>query len=209
MRRNLDLFAAVAATFFAARAWVDAAPAAQQKIASVQYLVGTWNCAHTVGTFSGTYTTTYAKALGDLWLKQTYDFPPTQTAESEPAVHAEYFPEAPGSDATFTKKSDSEYAVDGPSYEQNGTRVTEHHVCRKVSVQAETVGQGCVSMTPRWRRYHGTLIWVNSRPNGKNRLTVSVNRNNFAASQSLEFALWRVALVAPSRDGAQVSEIVS
>ena len=41
-------------------------------------------------------------------------------------------PETPGSDATFTKKSDSEYAVDGPSYEQNGTRVTEHHVCKKV-----------------------------------------------------------------------------
>jgi len=32
-------------------------------------------------------------------------------------------PETPGSDATFAKKSDSEYAVDGPSYEQNGTRV--------------------------------------------------------------------------------------
>ena len=41
-------------------------------------------------------------------------------------------PEAPGSDATFSKKSDSEYVVGGPSYEQNGTRVTEHHVCKKV-----------------------------------------------------------------------------
>src|SRR5207302_3943375 len=178
MRRNPGLFAAVAAAFFAASTCADASPAVQQKIASVQYLVGTWSCAHTVGTFSGTYTTTYAKALGDLWLKQTYDFPPKQTAEIEPAVHAEYFmgyderrqawvrfgvmstgqyfairmtetdnsgwswkyvsffrmqnPETAGSDATFTKKSDSEYAVDGPSYEQNGTRVTEHHVCKKV-----------------------------------------------------------------------------
>jgi hypothetical protein len=178
MRRNLDLFAALAATFFAASTCADASPAAQQKIASVQYLVGTWNCAHTVGTFSGTYTTTYSKAFGDLWLKQTYDFPPKQTAGSEPAVHAEYFmgydgrrqawvrfgamstgqyfairmtdtgdggwswkyvsffttqkPEAPGSDATFTKKSDSEYVVDGPSYEENGTRVTEHHLCKKL-----------------------------------------------------------------------------
>jgi hypothetical protein len=26
----------------------------------------------------------------------------------------------------------AEYVVDGPSYEQNGTRVTEHHVCKKV-----------------------------------------------------------------------------
>jgi hypothetical protein len=38
----------------------------------------------------------------------------------------------PGIDATFSKKLDSEYVVDGPSYEQNGTRVTEHHVCKKV-----------------------------------------------------------------------------
>ena len=167
-----------AATFFAACTCAAASSAAQQKISSVQYLVGTWNCAHTVGAFSGTYTTTYAKALGDVWLKQTYDFPPEQTAAIEPAVHAEYFmgyderrqawvrfgvmstgqyfairmtetdnsgwswkyvsffktqnPETPGSDATFAKKSDSEYAVDGPSYEQNGTRVTEHHVCKKV-----------------------------------------------------------------------------
>src|SRR5437763_14875641 len=143
----------------------------QQKIASVQYLLGSWKCAHTVGTFAGTYTTTYAKPLGDL-------FPAEQMAASEPPVRAEFImgyderrqawvrfgvtstgqyfairmtdsgehgwswkyvsffktqnPETPGSDATFTKKSDSEYLVDGPSYEQNGTRVTEHHVCKKV-----------------------------------------------------------------------------
>jgi hypothetical protein len=40
-------------------------------------------------------------------------------------------PESPGSDATFTKNSDAEYVVDGPSYEQNGVPVTEHHVCKK------------------------------------------------------------------------------
>jgi hypothetical protein len=159
MRRNQGLFAAVAATFLAASTCADASPAAQQKIASVQYLVGTWNCSHTVGTL-------------------TYDFPPTQSAKSEPGVHAEYFmgfderrqawvrfgvmstgqyfairmtdtgdsgwswkyvsffktqqPEAPGSDATFTKKSDFEYTVEGPSYEENDTRVTEHHVCKKL-----------------------------------------------------------------------------
>jgi len=144
----------------------------------VQYLVGTWNCAHTVGTFTGTYKTTYSKAVGGVWLKQTYDFPAGQAVESEPAVQAEwlmgyderrqawvrfgamstgqYFairmtdtgdngwswkyvsffttqqPERPGSDATFTKKSDSEYVVDGPSYEQKGTRVTEHNLCNKL-----------------------------------------------------------------------------
>ena len=177
MTRNPGLLVAVAAAFLAAATCADASPAAQQKIAAVQYLVGTWNCAHTVGMFSGIYTTTYSKPLGDLWLRQTYDFPPKQIAESEPAVHAEFImgyderrqawvrfgaistgqyfairmtdtddsgwswkyvsffktqnPETPGSDATFSKKSDSEYVVDGPSYEQNGTRVTEHHVCKK------------------------------------------------------------------------------
>jgi hypothetical protein len=178
MTRNPGLLAAVAAAFLAAATYAEASPAAQQKIGSVQYLVGTWNCAHTVGTFSGTYTTTYSKPLGDLWLRQTYDFPPKQIADSEPAVRGEFImgyderrqawvrfgvistgqyfairmtdtadsgwswkyvsffktqnPETPGSDATFSKKSDSEYVVDGPSYEQNGTRVTEHHVCKKV-----------------------------------------------------------------------------
>jgi hypothetical protein len=48
----------------------------QEKISSLDYLVGTWSCGHTVGTFSGQYTTTYAKVLGGRWLKQTYDFPP-------------------------------------------------------------------------------------------------------------------------------------
>src|SRR5438552_3863584 len=32
-----------------------------------------------------------AGALGDLWLNQTSDLPPTQTAPIEPAVPAEYF----------------------------------------------------------------------------------------------------------------------
>ena len=44
-----------------------------------------------MGTFSGIYTTTYANVLGNLWLKQTYDFPATQT---EPARQAESFTEA-------------------------------------------------------------------------------------------------------------------
>jgi len=151
--------------------------AAQQKMASVDYLVGTWSCAHTVGTFSGKYTTTYTKVLGNLWLKQTYDFPPKQFGENEGSVKAEvligyderrqawvrffadseghYFPvrmtetdngwsykyvsffprtkpETPDSDATFTKKSNTEYVVDGPTYPENGTMVTEHHTCRKL-----------------------------------------------------------------------------
>jgi hypothetical protein len=40
-------------------------------------------------------------------------------------------PETPDPDATFTKKSDTEYTVDGPTYPMSGRTVTEHHVCRK------------------------------------------------------------------------------
>lgn len=35
-------------------------------------------------------------------------------------------------DATFTKRSDTEYTVDGPTYPgENGKPLTEHHICRK------------------------------------------------------------------------------
>jgi len=150
----------------------------QQALASVDYLVGSWNCGHTVGAFSGKYTTTYTKVLGDRWLKQTYDFPAVQSgAGAEPAIAAEvlmgydegrqawvrffanslgqyfairmtdtgngwtwkyisFFPrikaETPEPDATLTKKSATEYTIDGPTYPENGVTVTEHHVCQKV-----------------------------------------------------------------------------
>src|SRR6267154_1016968 len=93
----LSLRFVVAAIILAGFTYAGAAPTSeqekatsQQKMASVDYLVGTWNCAHTVGTFSGTYATTYSKALGGLWLKETYDFPQQRTKEStEPAITAE------------------------------------------------------------------------------------------------------------------------
>ena len=85
MKRSFALPIAVAAMILAAPFHEGAASRAQQKkatarekMASVDYLVGNWSCAHTVGTFSGKYNTTYTKVLGDLWLKQTYDFPPKQ-----------------------------------------------------------------------------------------------------------------------------------
>jgi hypothetical protein len=176
MKRSLGLLAAVAAVSIAWSSYAYAAPTAQQKIVSVQYLVGTWSCVHTVGTVSGLYKTTYANELGNLWLKQTYDFPARQ--ENGQGVQGEfvmgydegrqawvrfgtmssgkYFairmtetgdggwswkyvsffkratPETADSDATFTKKSDSEYVVDGPTYKLDGTLVTEHHVCKKL-----------------------------------------------------------------------------
>lgn len=152
--------------------------AQKEKIASLQYLVGTWKCEHTVGTFSGTYTTTFSRVLGDAWLKQTYDFPATRgSGTAEPARQAEclmtwnprrqywvrFFamsngdwfairmndtpdgwtwkyvsfskerkPETPTADATFTKRSESEYTIDGPTYPSDGTQVTEHHICKKL-----------------------------------------------------------------------------
>ncbi len=154
-----------------------ASAARQQKIASMQYLLGTWSCSHTVGTFSGDYATTYANMPGDMWLRQHYDFPATRTQAAWQAEaimgydetreawvrflalstgpyfamrmtetadggwswkYVSLFPtqkaETPGSDATLTKKSSSEYTIDGPSYKENGTGplVTERHVCRKV-----------------------------------------------------------------------------
>jgi hypothetical protein len=140
----------------------------QQEMQFAQFLVGTWNCAHTVGDFSGTYTTTVASALGNRWLRQTYDFPATSEGA---AVRSEYFigydPRGqrwlrlgamsdgmyfamvakrtgdtwswgyvlPGTtgNAVYTKKSDTEFTVDGPSYPSNGKTVTEHHTCRKAS----------------------------------------------------------------------------
>lgn len=169
MKRTSGAFAAAATMLLAASSYAHVHPTARQEMQSAQFLVGTWSCSHTVGDFSGTYTTAFAKALGNFWLKQTYDFP--AAGERAGAVHAEYFigydarsqrwvrfgamstgqyfamvgkrgdnvwswnyvlPGQSGS-AVYTKKSDSDYTVDGPSYTENGTPVTEHHTCRKSS----------------------------------------------------------------------------
>jgi hypothetical protein len=145
-----------------------AAAEQKQKIASVRYLVGTWKCEHTVGTFSGTYTTKYATAMDDVWLRQTYEFPdntaealmvyspqrkywvrffgnseglafairmtdtPTGWAWKYVSIAKDRKPETMDPDATFTRRSDTEYAIDGPSYPKDGVQVTEHHVCKKL-----------------------------------------------------------------------------
>ena len=178
-------FAAMA-TFVAISAIAQASPAeetqpvnaAAREMTSVRYLLGTWSCAHTVGTFSGKYTTTYSMALGDRWLRQIWDFPArnagngnegpvsaealmgyderrqawvrffanslgqhfeirmTDTPVGWSFKYASFFPrqkpETPEPDAVFTKKSDSEYTVDGPTYPEGTTEVTEHHTCHKV-----------------------------------------------------------------------------
>jgi hypothetical protein len=56
---------------------------------------------------------------------------------SKPASDAnwswDYVLPGPNGHAVWTKKSDAEYTVDGPSYTENGKPVTEHHVCKKSS----------------------------------------------------------------------------
>ena len=145
---------------------------AKEKLASVESLIGDWDCKHTVGDFSGTYKTSYSRTMGDAWLRQTYKFPATQenatpgTAEAlmtySPSNQAwlRFFGNSEGQhfsirmadtptgwawtyvsffkwrdaekpDAIFTRKSDTEYTIDGPSYERDGVMVTEHHTCHK------------------------------------------------------------------------------
>lgn len=185
MKRKLAWSFAVVALVFAPRMSSNATPRAQEKkvtarekMATVDYLVGTWSCDNTVGAFAGKYKTTYTKVLGDLWLKQTYDFPPRQFGENEATITGEaligydeekqgwvrffavsnglyfsirmldtangwsykyisYFAktirqEPPEGDARFTKKSDTEYSIDGPTCPENGVQVTEHHSCHKL-----------------------------------------------------------------------------
>src|SRR5262249_7714141 len=68
MPRTLALLTALSLSTAAA------ADEAQTHAAAYAYLIGTWQCAHQVGDFSGRYTTTYAKTLGDHWIRQTYEF---------------------------------------------------------------------------------------------------------------------------------------
>ena len=172
--------AAVIASLSPARAAEEEQQTAEmaREMATVRYLIGTWSCAHTVGTFSGKYTTSYAMALGDHWLRQTWVFPAGNAGNgNEGAVTAEalmgydtrrqawvrffanslgqhfeirmsdvpsgwafkyatFFsrtkPETPEPDAIFTKKSDTEYTINGPTYPEGAAIVTEHHDCRKI-----------------------------------------------------------------------------
>ncbi len=60
---------------------------------------------------------------------QYYGMRSTSTGETGWAW--EYVLPAPGASATWTKKSENEYTIDGPSYPENGRTVTEHHDCKK------------------------------------------------------------------------------
>jgi hypothetical protein len=138
-----------------------------EEFRAAQFLVGTWQCADTVGEHAGSYTLKVTKALNDRWLREIYEW---QAAPGAQALSGEYFfsfdPRvkkwirtgamndgmyfsmvgvrrgndwtfgyalpAPGT-AVYTRRSDTEYTVLGPSYPENGKLVTEHHGCHKVS----------------------------------------------------------------------------
>jgi hypothetical protein len=144
-----------------------AATSTADEMSNAKFFLGTWTCSHTEDSGpAGTYKTTYANALGNRWLEQTYDFPATAT---DPAVQGDWFfgydprvgrwvrfgamsdglyfamvgarngdtwsysytlPKQSDTVATtYTKTSDAQYRVDGPSYVVNGKMLTEHHLC--------------------------------------------------------------------------------
>ena len=134
---------------------------------AADFLIGTWQCADTVGDYNGSYTITVTKALDDRWLRELYQWHnPATPRELSGEYFLSYDPRVKkwirigamndgmyfsmvgqhaGDDWTFgyalpgrgkavyTKKSDAEYTVLGPSYQENGKLVTEHHGCHKSS----------------------------------------------------------------------------
>jgi hypothetical protein len=86
--KGFSIVLATVAAVLAAPSHATAQGAGQQEMQFAQFFVGTWNCAHTVGDFSGTYKTTIANVLDNRWLKQTYDFP---VSKGRAAVQGEFF----------------------------------------------------------------------------------------------------------------------
>ncbi len=168
MNRTSIVSMAIATVLAAGPASAQTRPKDKEEMQFAQFFVGRWDCKHSVGDFSGIYSTTYTPTMGNAWIEQVYDFPATG---SDAPVHADYFlgyearvnqwvrfgahsnaqyygmlgtradnvwswsyvlPGLSGR-AVWTKQSDTEYTVDGPTYPANGKMVTEHHTCRKVA----------------------------------------------------------------------------
>jgi len=133
---------------------------------AADFLVGSWQCADTVGDYTASYTITVTKALDGRWLREIY-----QWHDATPrALSGEYFLSydprvkkwirigamndgmyfsmvgvragddwtfgyalpGPGT-AVYSRRSDTDYTVLGPTYKENGKVVTEHHGCHKAS----------------------------------------------------------------------------
>src|SRR5690348_18093278 len=88
MNRTCATLVGIVAVFATAPVAAQSRASDKDEMQLAQFLVGKWTCKHTVGAFSGTYTTTYTSAMGAAWIEQGYDFPATG---SEAPVHAEYF----------------------------------------------------------------------------------------------------------------------
>ncbi|HZI41247.1 MAG TPA: hypothetical protein VFD67_06070, partial [Gemmatimonadaceae bacterium] len=134
---------------------------------AADFLVGSWQCADTVGDYNGSYTITVTKALSGRWLREIYQW---HNAAAPRALSGEYFLSydprvkkwirigamndgmyfsmvgvragddwtfgyalpGPGT-AVYSRRSDTDYTVLGPTYKENGKVVTEHHGCHKAS----------------------------------------------------------------------------
>ena len=76
---NRKTIAALSSAAFVLASATACASVQKEKIDSMQYLMGTWHCSHTVGSFNGDYTTRYSRVGGAMWMKQEYEFPASLT----------------------------------------------------------------------------------------------------------------------------------
>src|SRR5437764_3062629 len=88
MMRSLCKILIVAGLVVIPARTVRAQATAAQELQFAQFLVGSWQCADTVGDSNGSYTTTITKSLDDRWLRQTYAWKATGSARP---LSGEYF----------------------------------------------------------------------------------------------------------------------
>ena len=124
MEHGRLLYFAIPALFVAAATSPsDAAPQAgptAQPSSMVYYLIGTWDCAHSVGTFSGTYRTSYSKVLDGKWLQQTYEFAGQKDDPASSAVALMGFDERRQAWVRFFANSKGQYFPIRMTDTQNG-----------------------------------------------------------------------------------------
>ena len=161
------IFCALAAAALAKSPVVAAQGMAVDEQRAADFLVGTWQCADTVGDYNGSYTIAVTKALDGRWLREIYEWHnPTTPRELSGEYFLSYDPRVkkwirigamndgmyfsmvgvragdewtfgyalpgPGT-AVYSRKSETEYTVLGPTYKENGKLVTEHHGCHKMN----------------------------------------------------------------------------
>ena len=88
MHTSIGLIALVTLIVAASAAAQDR-PNHEDEILAAQFLVGTWNCADTVGDHAGTYITTITPLFGGRWLRQVYTWPVSRSMPK--GLHGEFF----------------------------------------------------------------------------------------------------------------------